>query len=341
MKRIYPNLREKLIKLNSNFDLEDIYNLHLHWCRFFNALIIKMCYNYFMDKQQNKNGLNFEPSELIGKHFSQTDEVKKTPKAVEPVEQSKDPYEDLADRLTDKLDSKLFEPVDFRDEQEKRKKPINLKSIEQKSLEQKYKKELEEEKERERVGGRKKAQDIIGFIKGDRKSNEEQKKIKEEKDRLKVLERVRKKQAKEEQKELVKQRWPQLNFGDYINTIKKPVLYLVGLEFLIYFLSLINLFKSFLLDIILPLIIFVDIGVFIWLSIKISKEYNVRLITIKACLLTGILVGLFRAIFKVIWINELWTVFNLIIEPILFGAIAGVVGLVVSLLVKHANIDAN
>ncbi len=189
---------------------------------------------------------------------------------------------------------------------------IKLPAESEEILEWEYKKELDKEREK------------------DKKLQKQRQR--EEKMRLKKFERLKKMEEKKRRKKAS----PQLNFGWYVEIIKRPVVYLAGIEFLIYFFSLISFTRSFLLNIILPLIVFLDAAVFAWIAVKVVRYLHYpQGIAIKACLLAGAFIGLFRAVFKIIWINKLWTILNIAIEPVILGGIAVISGFLATLFIKN------
>jgi hypothetical protein len=98
---------------------------------------------------------------------------------------------------------------------------------------------------------------------------------------------------------------------------KKIIIFLIGLEILAYFLSTLSAL-AFLSNLFFALILLIDLIVFIWLPIHLIKKCHQDLKTsAKLCLLIAVLVGFFRAVFKIFWFNQLWTIVNAIIEPLL------------------------
>jgi hypothetical protein len=155
------------------------------------------------------------------------------------------------------------------------------------------------------------------------KAEEARKQEMEESIKQRAEEKEYKKAIKEKQKEIKKTKQQKPSLGWYIQKTRKSVLCLVGIEYIIYLLSLINFVSVFLLEIALPLLIIVDVIVYITLARRIKKQEDKQmLVVIKAMILTGIVVGLFRAVFKVFWIGEGWTVVNVIIEPVISGGVA-------------------
>jgi len=312
-----------------------------------------------MNNQQNKNtnGLDIDPSELIGRHFgitkkhenmkTQKHRNKKTRKHEKDIKRNKeikeinkDPYEDLVTRLEGKLNGKSFEGlIDFRDEQEKQediidelqKKLLPKQDIDaSEALEPPEDLELPmENNTQDTINNKQEKDKIKREIRNKKLEIKEKKKLektqlKEEQLRIKTLEKIK---IKKESEKLTNQKI------NYISIIKFPVIFLVGIELLIYIFSL---------NAILPLIILLNIIVFILLAIKALKRYNYnQWLVVKICLLAGIIVGLFRAIFIMIWVGESWTIINIIAEPVILGVVAVIMSLVARLFVfKHANNDA-
>ena len=147
-------------------------------------------------------------------------------------------------------------------------------------------------------------------------------------------EREHRKLIKQQEKLELKNLSPKTNFAWYLKEIKRPLVYLVGLELLIYFLSLIPALKILMLDVFLPLLIFIDILVLSWLALQINKKYSSRSLTIQTCLMAGVSIAFLRAVFKLAWINELWTVLNLLVEPLLYLCISLVISFIISLFLK-------
>ncbi|MBU4481925.1 hypothetical protein KKC16_00515 [Patescibacteria group bacterium] len=99
--------------------------------------------------------------------------------------------------------------------------------------------------------------------------------------------------------------------------VQRVVIYLVSVEILIYLFSLINILNSFLLNIILPLVLILDIIVFAWLTFFVKRKYEKNYwIAVRTCVLAGLIVGLLRGFFKFFWINEPWTIVNIFVEPL-------------------------
>jgi len=168
-----------------------------------------------------------------------------------------------------------------------------------------------------------------------------QKKIAKEKEQKQALKAQKQAQKKAAQLNYLqaKENWlknrPVHHKGWYTLMVKRPVIYLVGLEFLLYFFSLIPGWRILFLNILLPYLIILDVVVYVWVSLRLRLVHlENRLTTVKCLILAGLLVGLARAFFKVIWIGELWTVFNLISESLIDGLIAGGSALIISLIIS-------
>ena len=293
------------------------------------------------DKGQVQNNLGVEPFELADRHFGSGT---KPPKSAGTMRQDNQ-LENLADKLEKELSGKSFvETVDVADEK-KDEKTQDILELEQEieNLQDNLlpKQDLKPEHELEKPEDLELAEKEMKKLeikKLREEKREEERKLKEEKKREKEIEKQRNKEIKEEKKrakELTGQMQPKLGFGWYVNVVKRPVVYLAGIEFLIYFFSLILIIKPFLLNIVLPLVFVLDIIVFGWLMARVLRKHRQGFWTgVKAVVLAGILVGMARAVFKVIWINEAWTMFNVLTEPIVTGGIAGIVGLVVGFIAR-------
>ena len=143
-------------------------------------------------------------------------------------------------------------------------------------------------------------------------------------DKKKIINKNKEKKIREKHK-----------FGWYFQQIKSPLFFLVIVEICIYFFSIIQSIEGFLLGIVLPLIIILDIIVFGWLTKKIIRDLRQSKFTaINTVIFLGFFTGLIRAVFIAIWIGEQWTFVNIIIEPIITGLLALVVGFVVGIFVK-------
>lgn len=137
----------------------------------------------------------------------------------------------------------------------------------------------------------------------------------------------------------LKQFRSQFKFGWYINNLKRPLLYLFGIEILIYFFSAIPAAQSYLLEVILPLVVILDIIVFVWLAVKVAKQaQRDAVLILRTVVWLGIAVGVCRAIFKVVWINQLWTLVDVVVEPVVMGALALVVSIICMLFLKKKMI---
>jgi len=280
------------------------------------------------DRGQVQNNLGVEPSELIGKRFGSGTEP---PKSAGTMRQDNQ-LENLADKLEKELSGKSFvETVDVADEK-KDEKTQDVLELEQEienlqdDLLPKQDLKPEHELESGQISEDKKTAITEDFEKIQRTQRDSE---------PSVLAGETLDKEKERQKELEKGLRPKLGFGWYVNVVKRPVVYLAGIEFLIYFFSLILIIKPFLLNIVLPLVFVLDIIVFGWLTARVLRKHRQGFWAgVKAVVLAGILVGMARAVFKVIWINEVWTMFNVLTEPIVTGGIAGIVGLVVGFIAR-------
>jgi len=117
--------------------------------------------------------------------------------------------------------------------------------------------------------------------------------------------------------------------------IRRPIIYLIAIEMFIYFFSIFSFAKNILLNIFLPLVLVLDVFVFVWLYLRLVEKENLPIFsTSKLLILTGFLVGFGRAIFKIIWLTENWTLINLIIESFLTAFIAGMLALIISVFFK-------
>lgn len=126
-----------------------------------------------------------------------------------------------------------------------------------------------------------------------------------------------------------------LGLGWYVQLIKRPVMYLFAVELLIYFFSSVNYFENFMKNIIWPLTLILDAVVFIWLAAYVKRIIGQNSwVVIKTCFLAGWLIGWARAIVKLFWLIEDWTVVNLFIEPIIVGLMAAGIGLLVAWVIK-------
>lgn len=142
------------------------------------------------------------------------------------------------------------------------------------------------------------------------------------------------KQSRLEKKEQIKEVSPKFNW--YLTVIKKPTIYLVGLELLLYLMSTAPLIKNFILNTLLNYLILVDLSVFSWLTFNFKRNIGEKSLTaIKAVALTGLLVGFFRAFFKFFWFNENWTLINIFIEPLIWAFYGIIVSFVLSLIIKR------
>ncbi len=148
------------------------------------------------------------------------------------------------------------------------------------------------------------------------------------------LEKEKARKESLEKKNLEKEK-NNLPFAWYLNLIKKPVLYLVTMELLIYFLSAIPLIKAFILNTLLDYLLIIDVFVFIWLTFTLKRHLSATsLVAIKAVMMTGLLVGFFRALFKIFWFSENWTLINILVEPLIWGFYALITATIFSLIIK-------
>ena len=190
--------------------------------------------------------------------------------------------------------------------------------------------------EEKKLQKEKQAQEKMIREQGKEKDLAEWKKIKAERQQAKIAEKNKKRQElllKKEQRK--KERGLRPKFGWYVMVIKRPIIYLCAVEFLAYFGALFSPVKNFFTNVILSYIIILDLIVFVWLVARIKKHYGESYGTaIKAITLTGLLTGFFRAGFKVIWVNDLWTIFNVIFEPLIWAGYGLIIGLIVGAIIK-------
>lgn len=203
------------------------------------------------------------------------------------------------------------------------------KEIEDKEIEEKKNQAKEKKAKRKQI-------DKLMAAEEKRQQEVEQRQIRElEKHKQKVA-KVFAFQEIKSQRNLVKQARPRLSLGWYISLIKKPVIYLAGIEMLVYFFSLVPSFKINFFNLSLAIILLVDVIVLGWLVVKVLKtKVQTHWVGIKTVVLAGVFVGLFRAVFKLIWLNIPWTVPNIIIEPLMMAGVGLVVGVVVGVIVKN------
>ena len=117
--------------------------------------------------------------------------------------------------------------------------------------------------------------------------------------------------------------------------IRTPVFILAGLEISLYFLSLIPGLKFVMIEVFDPILFLVNFIFFGWLMVLVLKKKGENLWQGTVTLfLAGFALGLIMSIFKIFWIREYWTFYNLIVEPVFMGMIAVIVGLIVSLFIK-------
>ena len=117
---------------------------------------------------------------------------------------------------------------------------------------------------------------------------------------------------------------------------KRTIIYLVLIEIILYILSLITFISSFLLSILIPLVLILDLIIYIWLYIKFFKSFSLpNKKAISLVMQTGLWVGFLRSIFKVIWVNQFWTIPNILIETILSGLGAFVIAFLISKILKN------
>ena len=121
----------------------------------------------------------------------------------------------------------------------------------------------------------------------------------------------------------------------YWMLIRTPVFILAGLEISLYFLSLIPGLKFVMIEVFDPILFLVNFIFFGWLMVLVLKKKGENLWQGTVTLfLAGFALGLIMSIFKIFWIREYWTFYNLIVEPVFMGMIAVIVGLIVSLFIK-------
>ena len=132
------------------------------------------------------------------------------------------------------------------------------------------------------------------------------------------------------------------DLGWYLKIIKKPVLILAALEIGVYGLSLFAGLKNLMLDFFDPLLLIVDLVVFGWIFARVKKkDRSMWWPAAVSVFLAGFSLGLIVSIFKFFWFREYWTVFNLIIEPVFTGLIAGAVGLIVNIFMRREKSELN
>ncbi|MFH1890906.1 MAG: hypothetical protein ABIJ91_05090 [Candidatus Kuenenbacteria bacterium] len=129
------------------------------------------------------------------------------------------------------------------------------------------------------------------------------------------------------------------DIGWYINAVKKWVIFLAGLEILVYILSLINSLNSLMMDIIDPLLLLFDFVIFGIITWRVKRKAKETLWQgIVTCFFAGFGIGLIMSIFKIFWIREFWAIFYIITEPVFMGLVAGAVGLIAGVFIKRKRI---
>lgn len=121
----------------------------------------------------------------------------------------------------------------------------------------------------------------------------------------------------------------------YFKIINRPIIFLAGIVMLIYFFSAVSFLEKVLLNDLLPSILILDIIFFIYLAKKLKTKSNSTATTIKYLLIAGLLIGFFRSIFKLIWINEIWTVINVIIETLFTAGVAIICAFLTSIFINN------
>ncbi|OIO18487.1 hypothetical protein COV56_02775 [Candidatus Kuenenbacteria bacterium CG11_big_fil_rev_8_21_14_0_20_37_9] len=122
----------------------------------------------------------------------------------------------------------------------------------------------------------------------------------------------------------------------YIILVKKWVIFLASLEILVYVLAIARSIHSLMMTVVDPLLLLVDFAVFGFLMWKVKrKERETLWQGVVACFFAGFGFGLITSIFRIFWIRELWTVFNLITEPVFMGIMASAAGLITGIFIKR------
>ncbi len=129
------------------------------------------------------------------------------------------------------------------------------------------------------------------------------------------------------------------DIGWYVELVKKWVIFLAALEILVYILALIKSINLLMMEVVDPLLLIVDFFVFGYLMWRVKrKEKETMWQGAITCFFAGFGLGLIMSIFKVFWVREFWTIFNLITEPVFMGLVAGGVGLIIGLFIKRKKI---
>jgi len=129
------------------------------------------------------------------------------------------------------------------------------------------------------------------------------------------------------------------DLGWYWRIIKKPVLILSVLKILVYILSSFSALKQMMIDIIDPILLLVDFVFFAHITALVKHKYKQsQWQAIVTVFLAGFGFGFISSLFKLFWIREFWTIFNLITEPVFMGLVAAVIAVIAGLFIKRRRI---
>ena len=113
----------------------------------------------------------------------------------------------------------------------------------------------------------------------------------------------------------------------YFDLIKYPVVFAIVINVVYFFIR-----KSFDVMWVFDIMAFTYIAVFI-----LKKQLGKRVEVFIACGISGLFIGFFMAVFKLVYFRKFYLFFNLISEPFLTFIVGGFVGLAVAYIILKPN----
>ncbi len=126
----------------------------------------------------------------------------------------------------------------------------------------------------------------------------------------------------------------------YIDKFAPQVITLAALEVLIYVLAIFPVWRVWMEEVVSPLLWLVYLFFLGWLFSKIRVDFKEGLWQATVTVfLAGLSLGILIAIFKLIWFHEYWTIFNLIIEPMVLALLGAGIGMIINLFIRKSIIN--
>ncbi|MFA6272177.1 MAG: hypothetical protein WC693_03640 [Patescibacteria group bacterium] len=112
----------------------------------------------------------------------------------------------------------------------------------------------------------------------------------------------------------------------YFDVVKYPVVFAIVINIVYYYIRKTDAMWVF------DILAFVYIAIFI-----LKKQLGKRAVVFIACGISGLFIGFFMAVFKLVYFRKFYLFFNLISEPFLTFIVGSFVGLVVAYIILRPN----